>query len=126
MGLWVSHGCWRGPCSAFNRFRVAVAHAIGIDLDCMQGYTYGDDGIPWSTLAHDPIRTLLAHSDCDGEIAVTDLLPLANRLTELIPVLRHIDQLASLTGSGGHAAAAQRFADGLRRAAAANEPVEFS
>lgn len=124
MGLWVSHDCWRGSYSAFNRFRVAVAHAIGIDLDCMQGY--GDAGIPWSTLAHDPIRTLLDHSDCDGEIAVTDLLPLADRLIELIPVLRHIDRMAGLTGPGGHAAAAQRFADGLRRAAAANEPVEFS
>jgi hypothetical protein len=34
--------------------------------------------------------------------------------------------MAGLAGYGGHAVAAQQFADGLRRAAAANEPVEFS
>lgn len=38
MGLDVSHGCWHGSYSAFNRWRHGIARAAGIPLDLMEGY----------------------------------------------------------------------------------------
>jgi hypothetical protein len=80
----------------------------------MEGFA-GDDErfVPWASLPHDPIFALLDHSDCDGEIAVDDLLPLADRLDSLGPEL------------GSWADCATRFADGCRTAASRGEPVEF-
>ena len=79
--------------------------------------------IPWSILSDDPIVHLLNHSDCGGEIAVEHLLPLANRLEQLLP------GLAKLPDDGGrirnYVEKTQAFIDGLRCAAEANEPVEF-
>ena len=129
MGLDITHDCWHGAYSAFNRFRHGIARAIGLDLDSMQGYSEstGRAGIAWSLLKPDPIHILLNHSDCEGEIAVPNLLPLAARLEELIPALAAIDGVEPGVGhlSSGLASAAKRFADGLRRAAAAGEAVEF-
>jgi hypothetical protein len=129
MGLDTTHDCWHGAYSAFNRFRHGIARAIGLDLASMWGFTDGTGrtGIAWDLLRPDPIHALLNHSDCEGEIAVADLLPLAARLDELIPALEAIDRLDPGVGhlSDGLAAAAKRFAAGLRRAADEGVPVEF-
>ncbi|MEK9726025.1 MAG: hypothetical protein VW405_21410 [Rhodospirillaceae bacterium] len=133
MGLDTTHDCWHGAYSAFHRFRHGIARAIGLDLASMQGFSestvtgQGRAGIAWSLLKPDPIHILLNHSDCEGEIAVPNLLPLAARLEELIPALAAIDGVEPGVGhlSSGLASAAKRFADGLRRAAAAGEAVEF-
>jgi hypothetical protein len=144
MGLDTSHGCWHGAYSAFNRWRDKLADAAG--------YTFSEDKlgrrlvqIDWGSIeaaigadlfgrwASVPVRhdgtpdaliVLIAHSDCEGEIQVDMLTPLADRLEELIPLL--VDD----AGAGGHiggsyADATRQFVDGLREAAAAGEPVEF-
>jgi hypothetical protein len=168
MGLDTSHDCWHGAYSAFHRWRHAIANAIGLRLDHMQGFADGsalpvgsaleeirremaearEDEIagrhtvaahtrkrvfdkhrvvPWDALPPDPLFVLLHHSDCDGEIAVEHLLPLAERLEEIAPILEEIDQRSPPGGhlSLGNAGAARRFAAGCRRAAEANEPVDF-
>ena len=78
--------------------------------------------ISWDALRPDPIHVLLDHSDCEGEIAVADCLPLAARLEEIAPLLP--DEPNWHRGQSARAKALQ-FAAGLRVAAAAGEPVEF-
>lgn len=74
------------------------------------------DGTP------DPLIILLAHSDCEGDLQVEFLVPLADRLEELIPLLGEED-------GGGHigsfAKKTAQFVAGLRDAAARGEKVEF-
>ena len=112
MGLDTTHDCWHGSYSSFGKFREAVARRCGIDLDRMEGFC--DDGTPWNSLPPDPILALLNHSDCDGEIAIQDLIPLADRLDAIAQGL-----------SGWLTDAAIKFAAGCRAAASANEPVDF-
>lgn len=38
MGLSVSHGCWEGGYKSFRRWRTAIAEAVGIPLDLMEGH----------------------------------------------------------------------------------------
>lgn len=38
MGLGVTHGAWRGPYTAFYRWRCAIAKAADVPLDLMEGY----------------------------------------------------------------------------------------
>jgi hypothetical protein len=68
----------------------------------------------------DPLVTLIYHSDCEDEIAAEDCGPLADRLQEILdtkmPARALYDELRPAT---------ERFIAGLRRAAAAGEPVEF-
>jgi hypothetical protein len=126
MGLDTTHDCWHGAYSAFSRFRLSIARVMGFDLNKMEGVC--PDGIPWSLLRPDPLWVLLSHSDSEGDIEVEHLLPLADRLDQLMPEFEKFDagnapagHLASL----GIAGAAKRFADGCRRAAESGEKVEF-
>ena len=64
MGLDTTHNCWHGPYSHFNNFRRWVAKQIGLNLDSMEGF--GGD-ISFDITNH-PIKPLLEHSDCDGEL----------------------------------------------------------
>ena len=131
MGLDTSHSCWHGAYSAFNRWRNKIAEVAGYE---MAEY----DGIPapkmdwdnislenvngkWSKLPSDPLVILFAHSDCDGYIQWRSTKPLADRLTELLPLLDgdgggHIGSYRSTT---------QAFIDGLLLAHSKNERVEF-
>jgi len=115
MGLDTTHGCWDGSYSAFSRFRQALATAAGLgDLGEYDGH-----GGPCEFDASDPLTTLLSHSDCDGEIATADCIPLAERLEALAQVIQNDPDdrdWRDLT---------LQFATGLRSAAAAGEPVEF-
>jgi hypothetical protein len=143
MGLDTSHDCWHGPYSAFSRFRKALARAAGLPpLFLMEGFysepliltldrvpqsvrdsvSWKTEGLPirWDCLKPDPLHALLHHSDCDGELPVKVLIPLAKRLEALVPILK----------AGGEentrwAESAAQFARGCRAAARAREPVEF-
>jgi hypothetical protein len=81
------------------------------------------NGIPWKILGNDPLVYLLNHSDCDGQIEIHHLDPLANRLEELLPVLE------TYGDGGGHigkyADKTRTFINGLRLAASRGEPVLF-
>ncbi len=116
MGLDTTHNAWHGPYSAFGRFREAVAEAAGIPLQEMDGF--GGD-LSWDRYAEDPISALLDHSDCEGDIDVRALLPLADRLEALAP------QIEVGFWSSRWREAARQFAKGCRAAAAAGEPVGF-
>lgn len=170
MGLDVSHGCFSGAYSAFNRYREELARIVGIPLPLMEGFyedhlwrkqidtirTYADahypelhpsvrgampDGVPlyyfsldvsrwlplkWEAFRFDPLFFLLDHSDCDGWLPVECLLPLAQRLEELLPLLPG-DETARghIQSAGGWRAVTQRWIDGLRLAAERDERVEF-
>lgn len=119
MGLDTSHDCWHGSYSAFNDFRVDIARALGFDLNTMEGFSEREhQGTrTWESLPvpNDPLYVLLLHSDCDGEIAVKHLVPLAERLEQIAPSLTH----------KWMSEAARAFAAGCRRAAAAKQPVKF-
>lgn len=137
MGLLVSHGCWSGSYRCFGLWRRALARKAGIPVELMEGWfdMRSFDDLPkypklsymsyaellpikWSALRPDPLHVLLDHSDCDGEIAVADLLPLADRLEELVPGLNDA-RWPWLEG------ATREFIVGLRRAAASGDPVVF-
>ena len=142
MGLDTTHECWHGSYSAFNRWRDTLAEVSGytfhrnehgqlmVDLDWGNAEaTIGENLMgKWPRMpmrpdgTKDPLIVLLAHSDCEGEIQTRFCGPLADRLEELLPKLEGIDR-------GGHVGLmtekTQTFIDGLRRAAAAGESVEF-
>lgn len=150
MGLDTTHDCWHGGYGAFQRWRQKLAEVVGIPLQFMQGFypdpVWGLDSIAealtgtatvyahnlheyhallpirWDILKPDILHVLLHHSDCDGEIAAKDCAPMADRLTELLPLLPDEDV-------GGHIgnwrAKTQAFIDGLRMAASRGEAVEF-
>lgn len=127
MGLDVSHDCFSGRYSTFNRWRDAVAAAAGLpanddDLenallevmpdvndDCVSGY--------WPVDPPDPIWVIVTHSDCSGEIPVRFCLPLAERLEALAQQSGQSDWFKATT---------MRFVAGLRKAANAGEDVELS
>jgi hypothetical protein len=78
--------------------------------------------IRWEVLSKDVLHVLLNHSDCDGDIKVYDCGPLADRLEQLLPLLDG--------DGGGHVGnyreKTQKFINGLRRAAADGEDIQFS
>ena len=148
MGLSVSHDCWEGSYSSFHRWRVKLADVVGIPLDLMEGYSQGNlldsavilqndprykhigdalinylsRPVQWDILKPDILHVLLHHSDCDGYLPVEVLEPLADRLSELLPLLDG--------DGGGHIGSyrdkTKKFIDGLRLAASLGEQVEFS
>ncbi len=111
MGLDTTHDCWHGAYSAFGRWRQEIAGAAGYgELGAYYGYGGQRD---WPE--GDALVELLDHSDCDGELPVSVLLPLAARLEEIKPALADdwaVDR-------------AEQFIAGLRLAAERGEPVEF-
>jgi len=128
------------------RWRIRLAEVAGLPpLNMMEGYFKLDEdlwwlgelqeipqgaakrlcrGLPirWECLKEDILCDLLDHSDCDGVLSSKICGILANRLEELLPLLPE-------DNAGGHIGNWQektkQFIDGLRKAAAANEDVEF-
>jgi len=131
MGLDTTHDCWHGAYYAFNRFRNELAKAAGYELVETEIGEHAD--LPWErfelknyegewdTPPDDPLLILLVHSDCEYRIPAEYCEHIANRIERLIPLL-------PLEGVG-HLAHPQekatQFVEGLRRAAAAGEDVEF-
>jgi len=136
MGLYVSHDCWRGPYSAFHRWRCTLARILGINLETMEGFEEQGNprkgyGTKWEVLRPDPIHKLLRHSDCDGDISPVDAALIAARLDEIIKGYEGKPDPGTMRGGSARAdydgflPACKRFRDGLARAAAANEVVKF-
>jgi hypothetical protein len=134
MGLDTSHDCWRGAYSAFSRWRDQLAKVAGYEFAVLKD-DYRETILidwghiveknyqgQWDEMPADPLIVLIAHSDCDGEILPEHAGPLADRLTELLPLLPDGD-------GGGHIGnwrtKTQQFIDGLRLAVEQGEPVEF-
>src|SRR4029453_4231566 len=142
MGLWVSHECWTGAYSAFSRWREQLARSAGYTIAKVTWedgdvFVNGRDCvlIDWGTVPNamlmgeggetpaDPLLVLIAHSDCEGVIHPAQAGPLADRLTELLPLL---PDEADLGHIGDWQLKTQTFIDGLRTAVEAGEDVEFS
>lgn len=135
MGLDTTHDAWHGAYSAFKRWRDEIAKAAGYAF-LKQDY-YEVAAIDWGHIPEralmgdwtgldaprDPLLYLIAHSDCEGEIRPEQAAPLADALEALLPKLEGVP-------GGGHIGPSfrdktQKFIDGLRRAVAAGESVEF-
>jgi len=78
--------------------------------------------IKWNALKPDVLYELLYHSDCEGELDVKILLPLAKRLEELIPLLPDGDGGGNI---GIWKEKTKQFAKGLRAAAKKKQRVTF-
>jgi hypothetical protein len=91
----------------------------------MAGFREDGGGIDWALLKPDPLHGLLHHSDCGGELPIGTLLPLADRLEELLPKMPREASWGHIARDGGYRGVTERFIAGLRRAAEADEPVEF-
>lgn len=84
------HYCPQWSYGGFNHFRVALAAAEGFDLEEMQGFGKGGyfDGTrvhgtrPWEEIVT-PLKPLLNHSDCDGELSPAECAQVAPRLREV-------------------------------------------
>ena len=132
MGLDTTHDCWHGPYSAFMRWREKLNHYVMRTREEDDPVAYHIAGMGWTREAlvaaweagqYDdlsiPINVLMGHSDCDGEIPADACAPLADALEALLvymPERGLYDEARPAT---------VRFIDGLRRASAAGEPVEF-
>jgi len=124
MGIDFSHTEAHWSYTSFSRFRRALAAFEGIDLDAMQGFTAG--GKPWESVTT-PLKPLLDHSDCDGELAPADCTKVAPRLRAVIDELWPAETStweqnpeASIHRSNG-----LLLAEGMEAAAASDEPLEF-
>lgn len=149
MGLDVSHGAWRGSYGMFMCFRKVLTKAIGMPpLKFMEGFYEGSfhelyDLTPtltdelnelhshlpirWDVLKDDPLHVLLNHSDCDGEIPVKALQPLANRLEEVADAGMPNPEGWARWAEDPHIweRLARTFATGCRQAYLKNEPLTF-
>lgn len=114
MGLDTTFDCWHGSYSWFGDFRCELCNAAGMgNLEKYMGY--GPKATKkYPSKKREPLVILLNHSDCDGQIEVPDLVPLAGRLKMLKPKVDAEWQ--------DHV---QRFIDGLLRAWKARQPVIF-
>lgn len=115
MGLNTSFDCWNGPCTSFMEWRQQLHAAItGEPSDTLEAAwdagRYADQQVP--------INVLMNHSDCDGEIAHDQCLPLAIALANLAPKV-------SGYGFPSPRERLYEFTLGLLRAHAAGEPVRF-
>lgn len=149
MGLDCSHDAFHGAYSAFNRFRKAVAEAVGGSYpphfaksqltgeyvrDRYGSLVFDDtlDATMWywddeySAETNPGLYEFLCHSDCDGEISPEMCVKVADELEALLPIL---DEMES---TGGHldkfetmGNVARQFIAGCRAAADNNEPLEF-
>jgi hypothetical protein len=138
MGLDTSHNCWHGAYGSFSRWRDELARVAGYEFrqlesefkpfpdvdwdkyhaDLINGPLMGR----WDETPEDPLLVLIVHSDCDGWIYHAQTKALADRLTELLPLL-------SDANAGGHIGhwheKTQQFIDGLLLAHELGEDVEF-
>lgn len=125
MGLDFSHTHAYWAYSAFHRFREALAKHEGIHLNAMAGFHNlrcqhePDDhpNIPWDNITT-PLKPLLDHSDCDGELTPAECAQVAPRLREVVPLIwPDPDDYDHRHG--------MLLADGMDAAAAASENLEL-
>ncbi|MEX7474248.1 hypothetical protein AB4Z39_31630 [Mycobacterium adipatum] len=141
MGLDVSHDCWSGAYSGFNRWRDELARVAGYEFATVKERPSGAQiFVDWGHVEYDwmfgewpfipcridgtpdPLLLIVLHADTEGRLKHEHLVPIADRLTELLPLLEgdgggHV---------GGYREATQQFINGLRLADMRKEDVVFS
>ncbi len=86
MGIKFSYGRARWSYMEFHALRRAIAAAIEIDLDNMDGYE-GDQR--WDSMS-DPLVYLLDARDIDGVIPVDHCFDVAHRLEDLLSTVENL------------------------------------
>lgn len=124
MGLDTTHDAWHGPYSSFHHWRIAVAQAAGLSIYEKPLKSEGKHPMWVMPDEDDILFVLLTHSDCEGEIAVEDCAPLADRLEGLLPAII-ADEAKEYGYPDYYTTSTQAFIKGLRLAASLNEPIEF-
>ena len=117
MGLRTSYDCWWGSCSGFYEWRKRLCSLAGWgDLA-----DYYEERKTWPD-KDDVLVELLDHSDTGGELAAAICEPLAARLEGLAPLIANGPADIRIFFYDD----TLQFIRGLRAAAAAGRPVEFS
>lgn len=138
MGLDTTHDAFSGAYSSFNRFRKAVAQAVGASYPPHdKGATDGDGNLldpnmwyieteEYNEESHPGLFAFLSHSDCDGDFSPEECVQVANDLEPLVPALDTMGEGGGhIAREGGYGGVIRKFIAGCRAAAAANEPLEF-
>lgn len=149
MGLFVTHECWEGPYSAFDRWRTHMAELggygvlWGVGLDKLrQGETMDrrirypfialdwghitEENLmgEWDATAVDPLIYLIAHHDHTGVIHPREGALLSLRLEGLLDRVQE-DHPVIQHDLERHLDRTVKFIDGLNRAFVARQDVEF-
>lgn len=136
MGLDCSHDAFHGAYSAFNRFRQAIAKAMGGSYPPHET-EYHEDGdklLPnmwywgkeYNELLHPGLYVFLSHSDCDGEISPVNCIMVANDLEKLLPIIEKYGVgVGHIEREGGFGGVCQKFINGCRLAYKNSEALEF-
>lgn len=136
MGLIVSHGCFTGSYSAFNRFRKSVAGACGGSFPPHAPGLIDDDGNPFDETCwyyepdvvppkyRDGMFVFLNHPDNKGELDPDTALKVAMFLSWAAPRMMG-EASGHLAYYGSMAGVARQFMIGCRMAARQGESVEF-
>lgn len=109
----------------FNRFRQRLAEKVGLEwpearafISCSPA-AREEDNARWQKLQSldDPIRDLLCHSDCDGELSPEQCATIAPRLKELV---------ADWDANDFDKMQADLLVQGMLDCAESKEPLEFT
>lgn len=87
MGIAFSRSTAHWSYSGFDRFRQRLSLAIGVDRDAANDAIRDGGMAAWNKVwdaVHDPIKDLLLHSDCDGELTPEQCAVIAPRLRQLV------------------------------------------
>ena len=122
MGLDISPGDAHWSYGGFHHFRERLATIEGFTLDEMSGFAPFDAPQDWTGRSWDdvdtPLKPLLNHSDCDGDLSPEECAQIAPRLREVVIALWPDEN--DYNRKSGLA-----LAEGMERAAAAGERLEF-
>lgn len=102
--------------SGFHYFRKCLAADIGIKLEEMQGFGGSKS---WDEV-NDPIKILLYHSDCDGELAAEECEQIYPRLLEIVEKWEDDDEDMSDNKEQGIL-----LAKGMKKCAEKGKPLIF-
>jgi hypothetical protein len=143
MGLYCTHGAFRGSYGSFNRLRQFILESIGglWTPNCVYGGSkyYGEEELDPELWYTDPdvfdikpkkgLIEFFNHSDCGGEIKPEMCKILADELEEILPFAEKYAEKVEAKGQilfdGGYVAVIKKFIDGCRLAYKNNEPLEF-
>lgn len=149
MGLDCSHDAFSGAYSAFNRFRQAVAHAIGGSYP--PHYEYHEDGTlveregrvvrregldealfyfpdDFKMEDYPGITEFMSHSDCDGSISPKLCKLVADELErEALPKVKELrwNGGGHIEREGGYVAVLEQFIKGCREAHSKRQSLKF-
>lgn len=107
--------------AGFNVFRERLARHIGIDLSTMKGF--GGEG-DWDSV-QSPLRHLLDHSDCQGDLSVEQAAELAPALEEALAEIDRLPDSADDVRWHYDVRAGTALVELLRLCVAERVPVEF-